>query len=254
MLNNKYKAILFDVDGTLIQNRKNSSPSQAVCDAIANARDNIPIGIATARSLPQLNEIFGVLKLSAPCIINGGAQIIDPQSLKNLSDQPIDIVDALSIIKLVIPYQLPIYINENGLEIQYSSTYISQKTYFIYLEELEPKIADELISKFKIFKNIDVHKIIPHNPDKVSLGITHVLATKEHGIKKVAEFLKTSPEYIVGVGDGYNDISLLQACGYKVAMGNAIDEVKAIADYIAPSVDDDGVVDILKKLELGFFT
>lgn len=251
MLNFKYKAILFDVDGTLIQNHKNSSPSQAVCDVIANAKDNIPIGIATARSLPLLNEIFGTLKLSAPCVINGGAQIIDSQTYKNLSDQPINIVDVLSIIKLVIPYQLPIYINENGLEIQYSITYIPHKPYFIYLEELEPIVADELVNKFKIFKNVNVHKIIPHNLDKMSLGITHILATKEHGVKKVAEFLKTSPEYIVGVGDGYNDISLLQSCGYKIAMGNAIDEVKAIADYIAPSVEEDGVVDILKKFDNG---
>lgn len=40
------------------------------------------------------------------------------------------------------------------------------------------------------------------------------------------------------------------ACGLKVAMGNATEDLKAIADYIAPSVDDDGVVDVIAKFIL----
>lgn len=37
------------------------------------------------------------------------------------------------------------------------------------------------------------------------------------------------------------------AAGLKVAMGNAIDDLKAIADYIAPTVQEDGVVDVIEK-------
>lgn len=40
------------------------------------------------------------------------------------------------------------------------------------------------------------------------------------------------------------------ACGFKVAMGNAVDEVKAIADYIAPPVEEDGVADVIEKFIL----
>ena len=40
------------------------------------------------------------------------------------------------------------------------------------------------------------------------------------------------------------------ACGLKVAMGNAIPELKEIADYVAPSVDDDGVADVIEKFIL----
>lgn len=40
------------------------------------------------------------------------------------------------------------------------------------------------------------------------------------------------------------------ACGLKVAMGSAVEDLKAIADYIAPSVDEDGVVDVIQKFIL----
>ena len=56
---------------------------------------------------------------------------------------------------------------------------------------------------------------------------------------------------IIGVGDGYNDFPLLMACGLKVAMGNAVEDLKAIADYIAPSVEEDGVADVIDKFILG---
>lgn len=85
---------------------------------------------------------------------------------------------------------------------------------------------------------------------KVSLLISHTAATKQHAILKVAEILKIDTHEIIGVGDGYNDFPLLMACGLKIAMGNAVLELKEIADYIAPSVDEDGVAHIIEKFIL----
>jgi len=62
--------------------------------------------------------------------------------------------------------------------------------------------------------------------------------------------LKISREEIIGIGDHYNDFPLLMACGLKVAMGNAVDDLKAIADYIAPSVEKDGVADVIDRFVL----
>lgn len=42
----------------------------------------------------------------------------------------------------------------------------------------------------------------------------------------------------------------LMACGLKVAMGNAVSELKTIADYIAPTIDEDGVADVIEKFIL----
>ena len=51
-------------------------------------------------------------------------------------------------------------------------------------------------------------------------------------------------------GDGGNDKSILQAAGTGIAMGNAPDDVKAAADYVTASVDDDGVAKAIRKFLL----
>lgn len=80
--------------------------------------------------------------------------------------------------------------------------------------------------------------------------ITHAEATKQHGVFEVAKLLGLQTHDMIGVGDGYNDFPLLLACGLKVAMGNAVPELKEIADYVAPTVENDGVVDIINKFIL----
>ena len=57
-------------------------------------------------------------------------------------------------------------------------------------------------------------------------------------------------EETIGVGDGFNDIPFIQETGFKVAMGNAVDDLKAIADYIAPTVEEDGVAHVIEKFVL----
>jgi len=88
------------------------------------------------------------------------------------------------------------------------------------------------------------------DPNKYSFNITHIQATKLHGIEVIQKFMDLKRDEIIGCGDGYNDFPLLMASGLKVAMGNAIDELKEIADYVAPSVEEDGVADVIEKFIL----
>ncbi len=85
------------------------------------------------------------------------------------------------------------------------------------------------------------------DPKRFGIMIGHTEATKQHGIQQVAKHLGINTHEMIGIGDGYNDFPLLMACGLKVAMGNAVDELKAIADYIAPPVTKDGVADVIEK-------
>jgi hydroxymethylpyrimidine pyrophosphatase-like HAD family hydrolase len=61
------------------------------------------------------------------------------------------------------------------------------------------------------------------------------------------KIMKLKPEEVVGVGDGYNDYPLLTACGVKVAMGDAPDELKEIADFIVPPQSEHGVLQVIEK-------
>ena len=65
-----------------------------------------------------------------------------------------------------------------------------------------------------------------------------------------AELNGIETSQIIAAGDSYNDIPLLEACGLRIAMGNAVPELKALADYVAPSVDQDGLATAIDEFVL----
>ena len=54
----------------------------------------------------------------------------------------------------------------------------------------------------------------------------------------------------IAFGDGGNDTSMIKAAGIGVAMGNALESLKEVADYTTTSVDDDGVLNALRHFNL----
>ena len=73
---------------------------------------------------------------------------------------------------------------------------------------------------------------------------------KPEGVRAMCERFGFTLDEAVAFGDGGNDISMLQAVGTGVAMGNAGDNVKAAADYVTTGVDDDGIWNACKHLGL----
>jgi Cof subfamily protein (haloacid dehalogenase superfamily) len=69
-------------------------------------------------------------------------------------------------------------------------------------------------------------------------------------IVQLLELLELDASSAIGIGDNSNDIEMLQVCGVGVAMGNAIDEIKAHADQVTTSVTDDGVWNAFRKNNL----
>lgn len=70
--------------------------------------------------------------------------------------------------------------------------------------------------------------------------------SKASGLERLRGILRFAPEQTIAVGDGRNDIEMLQWAGLGVAMGQAPDEVKAVADSVTDSVWDDGLVPVLR--------
>jgi len=81
--------------------------------------------------------------------------------------------------------------------------------------------------------------------------VMHKGATKWAGIQEVSAYFGIPAAQTVAFGDDYNDITMLKGCGIGVAVANAIDEVKAAADYICAANDDDGVAKWLEAKLLG---
>jgi HAD superfamily hydrolase (TIGR01484 family) len=252
MTKKKYKALMLDLDGTTIPNEVNGMPSEKVKKAIALASKKLFVGCVTARPYSWAKEIINSVSFTAPCVLAGGAQILDPVSLKLIWEKKIPAGTANEICILLKQKKVPFLYPKRVFSIKasYRISIPASGQIEIAVPNISLEKADALIEDLQTYKNISVHKVIGAGGKDYWLQITHGEATKQYGILKVAEILGIETHEIIGVGDSYNDFPLLMACGLKVAMGNAAPELKEIADYIAPTVDEDGVADVIEKFVL----
>lgn len=83
------------------------------------------------------------------------------------------------------------------------------------------------------------------------IEVVSPLGGKGNGIRAMCRLLGYTPAQAVSFGDATNDITLLQAAGLGVAVGNAYPALKAVADYVCASCADGGVADVLNAIRLG---
>ncbi|HZE87198.1 MAG TPA: HAD-IIB family hydrolase [Methylomirabilota bacterium] len=246
-----YKALMLDLDGTTVLNYPDALPSPAVVKAIKKAQKKLFVCIATGRPLGKAQTILDVLHITNPVILLGGSQIIDGASRKLIYEKSLENKDLTPILSILTAYDIPIVIDYKQGHSRYSPLQkFTEKVFNILAINLSEEVADEIINKLTHISTATAHKILSWDQGYIVLNISHVLATKQHAIFEVAKRLRIEPNEIIGVGDGYNDFPLLMACGLKVAMGNAVADLKAIADYIAPPVEQDGVVAVIEKFVL----
>jgi len=104
------------------------------------------------------------------------------------------------------------------------------------LAEVEKKYIEKFGERFSVCRSMPFFlEVMPYGINKaLSLG-------------RLLNKLDLSPADLVACGDGFNDIEMVKYAGLGVAMGNATNEVKAVADYVTRSNDDNGIVDVLEK-------
>lgn len=249
----KYKLLVCDVDGTLIPNTQHGMPSEKVINAIKKANKKINVSIATARSHSQIMHIINPLQLSTPCIITGGAQIINPQTKEILLEKTILSSDIKEITKIGNSLNIRFTIADAAYEeeIIYSKEYKPKRPLDMYSQPIEIKKVQEFIEKISHISTIEAHKALGwEEKEKVHIVLTNPEASKQYGVLELSKILGITKEEIIGVGEGYNDFSFLMSCGTKIAMGNAIDAIKQIADYVVPSVEEDGIAFLVEKFIL----
>lgn len=261
----KYKLIVSDYDGTLAGAEHVTTPkvAEAVKRWIASGKH---FSIATGRQFLMIADDCEKLGLTDPVIVRGGAEVIDPASGKVLHSEYIsqelvarvrEIVDKSDLFDYSLDVGDSIYTN---FEFKYK--HVFPKIKFRDFSEFKPQEIAKFHLKPKddnneglenVIKEIQIelpelHVVSTHNHFGKGWDITSVRATKLYGITKVMEYLNLQRENIVGVGDSYNDFPLLEAAGFKVAMGNGIEEIRAIADVIVSSNADDGMAELIDKL------
>ena len=240
--------VLSDLDGTLFHDDK--SISDYTKQVIAEAqKKGILFGISTSRALVNASRYLN--GISPDVMITNGGGLVYCREQKIYSCE-FTKEEARTLIDAAFKFGGKDFIisvdNENGLYCN-SKEDLGDRywtpTDFSDFNEPAMKMCVETLDKQlveKIASSIGIDKIdfLPFS-DIPWYKMSKKNATKEKAIEKLSQHLNLPVENIAAFGDDFSDIGMLKICGRGIAMENAIDEVKSIADEICPSNEDDGV-------------
>ncbi len=250
----KNKAIIFDIDGTAMPIGDNNWPSDRLRKAIANIKKKYFISTATGRSFYDMKEIIDFLDLTDGCILASGSEIYSP--IHNRFDWqvliPLHVYSHIS--RALEGCNNKIWSSEYSKRDQIASKpekILDGRVSVIYVVELE---VSEAVRLADLLKHPDIYCQIIHSYfdySKRDIHICSAKASKKLALEELIRILNVNKEDTIVVGDGLNDLQLFEAGGTKVAMGNAVPELKATADIVIGDVADDGLAEYLERLALG---
>jgi HAD superfamily hydrolase (TIGR01484 family) len=240
-----YKHIFCDLDNTLFG--KDLIVSDVVVDTINRLHGKVGFSICTARGASEAFPLLEKVILTAPQIVENGATVM----LSNgeiLQRTFLAESDAQSLIQYLVTCNVWKKACINGEMVDLDSVTNFSHITKIALQDLTEALYKEIEKEISAYSTISFTKShAAHKEGFLTMDISSMRATKQEAIVYVMEKLGLRREEVIGIGDSYNDYSLLMACGLRVAVGNAIPEIKAIADYIGPRVTENGVAEIIKK-------
>jgi len=245
----KYRALVFDIDGTAVDVNRNANPSPRLTKAIQAARGKLELLAATGRSIRYALPTLRAMGVTNPCVVAGGATIIDPVSGEILH-QALVPIEAISQVQAAAkPFGYDVHLGSTPTTIR-PATHgepVGEPQPYILLEAVTDQDLTPLMQSLTHIEGI----ISAPSPDYFARGqiiqITSADGSKEHGVQRALAMLNINSKQAIGIGDADNDIHLFAAVGHKIAMGNASDQLKSIADEIAPSYDDDGLAVIIER-------
>lgn len=260
------KAAFFDVDGTIVSFKDHKLIPSAI-EAINKLREkNIKVFVATGRALFQLDYILDNLKLDGLVTLNGCNSFIDSEEIFRAHLHKDDLYRLSEYLeKNNNPFSCnlitknDIYINAFTKEVldMYREFNITVPKIVNFKEYINKNYSDILqinlfVNKEKeeelmkeIFINSEATRWADSFADINCKGITKIT-----GVLKIIEHFNIDISETIAFGDGGNDFTMIQNVGIGVAMGNANEHLKEVADYITDNVDDDGVYKALKHFNI----
>lgn len=253
----KMALIFFDLDGTTLNN---GVPAKGVIESIkALKANNHIVAIATGRTPSVLEGKDKLLDIHNLVLGNGSYVICNDKVIyerkipNELVKRFMDFSDSMKA-DLVIEYldNYVAYRKDTDVPDRFSDTFDLKRP--ILDRNFYP---DKKVFAMVVFETERVKQYQDAFPELTfnisnSLGFDVNLkgGLKAEGVAEMIKYLDYSKDDIYAFGDGHNDISMLQAVKYGIAMGNSSNELKEVADYVTTNVDDYGVYNALKHFNL----
>jgi len=266
----KYKLIAADMDGTLVND--DSELTERTKTAIIKAVDaGVIFVVATGRAFSNVQIVNELFDKDMPFIVFNGAAAYMGKSEKLLFERFLDFdlaVEAFNIgqekdLAQIVWTGPRLWINRSCEEtLRYASFYKDSGTSII--TDLAA-IKDEVRGVSKVLWIDDPAKIKELSVEmcvhfdgrlKCVSSMLHFLefisndAGKGTALADIGKLYGIDKSEILAIGDGQNDIGMLEYAGFGVAVENAPDEVKAVCDHVTLSNNDDGVAEVINKFIL----
>ncbi len=281
------KGLILDVDGVLVGGKKGYNwplPNIQIMDVLKQLRHRgIVVSLCTGKGTFAINKIVRLAHLDNIHIGDGGAIVVDILNNKIIEQHTIAMNKTIEVLKILLDHNIytELY-TQDGYYIQKNQ--ISDKTEkhkaILYRE---PVIIESLIKKVQ---QLNIVKIMPvandenqkqeiidlfkqfNNELSLQWGTHQTALPYQFGIitikgiskKQAAQTISKQTGVplgeMLGVGDGLTDWNFIEICGYAGAMGNASQDLKdkviirGEQGYVGKSIDENGVLDILKHFGL----
>lgn len=231
--------MVIDLDGTLIGRDEKVSP--VVAEAVAELDAIVSVSIVSGREPSDVLSFAAQLGLKAPQVSDNGAVILDPISGRTLQGFPMPSRPAEEIVKRLDRLEVSFIATHAEGTATSLSEIPSWELARVSALDLDEAVADRIAVELGGAPDLHVVKAsLPYN-GLWAVDFTGVGIDKGTAVRRVAEILGTETKRMVAIGDSYNDISMLRECGLAIAMGDSPREVRAVADHLAPTVDEDGL-------------
>lgn len=265
------KIVFIDVDGTLVLDDQSILDSSV--KACKQARENGHLlFLCTGRSKAELFDNILEIGFDGYICAGGGYAEIEGKTLfhKKVSD-----AEVRRIVDFFNEHQVDFYIESNGglYASKHCVSHLMKRTN-INMKEDHP-FVNALIEDADLYRD-DINKICFLEPKGINFEmikntfsnafeVIHCTVpafgdnsgelavkgvSKEYAIKEVLKALNMKQEQTIAIGDGLNDIDMVTYCNLGIAMGNAKEGLKEIADYVCENQENDGFYHAFEKYQL----
>ena len=270
-----YKIIFIDLDGTLLNDKKEiSDENLKQLNRVYNEK-GIKTIITSGRQVGYIKNIYDKYNchFGDYIICTNGAIIKNIKTNEYLSKDFFEIDDVKFLRNIYLNSDLKYFLiyTENNSYIEkridmktQDEIVVNNITEFIECNNLNPVIGifgGDVKSLETVIKQIDLSQNIMSTPISnfyttidnklVHYNYVDIIrrgCTKQEGIKKVLNAFNIKNDEMIVIGDGGNDLPMFECGGFKIAMGNADEIIKEKADYITDTNNNDGVAKAIKKI------
>lgn len=259
--NAKISAVFFDIDGTLTSFKTHQIPDSTTEAIKLLKAKGIKVIVATGRSFEAISDLLH-LQFDGFICFNGSCCLLENHEV--VYRQAINAADIRSLLEYTLKHPVSFSLMyEKGVLISDETPEVAGM--YAHVNLPVPPALDR--------KNVNVETVLQANiflrpadekefmanvmPDSDSSRWTPLFAdvngkgiSKKNGVENFCKYFGIEREETMSFGDGGNDKMMLLYTGIGVAMGNANEDIKAVADYVTDDVDNDGIWKALKYFQV----